>query len=1302
MDVEAGLAFACELEERDSSSRPSSAALRVSRLLQSNDISLDELKESTGGSRAEWSASHERSFEPAGGHSGSSAEANLLQGSASASRLNDSAASSALVATRPDEERECDRLHIHMHSHLRSPVEHSQAHAACGEATLQLRKAMAEQQFFDETRPRSQQSSAGRGMTKAGPTFHMHFHVHKHIHKAFVLSADGTGLKELKRQEGQDTPSSRGSLAGLEGKSASSPSIGLPNVVTTPPSSESKRSKPKPPKLQDVSHLPSIRPASETSSPVQAGSSTRVRTSPLVRFVPPPGEPESSSPLRSKLSWQSNDNPGGPQPLTRAVTVGPGTGLFDDTRLAAMDDLREMAVRAGHPAALANTQPTRLQSEKSSPLMGSQKSMKRRMMGGALTPAKAILRSPGNVMFGSKSMPATEFQLARTKSDNQETASDVAVEVQPPPPTDAAAVQPAMLPRLSSGAPLGTASDQPKSIMRQGSKQPRQGSKQPRQGSKMVEIEKEPRRTSSSQEHRRASREAMEAADVPTDGWMYVMGSQPSSSEGSARSNEDDEQKQAREQRSESRRAAREVYEKVVKAMKLDDVHRLRYHRSTLANRLQVGAKTQGFAPHELSWITKAFERYSTRATEISDDVLHQVCKHLGYLKAKEDVCKQLAESVSPFSSLTLEEFKAFMLKYAEWELKEHKKDFASVDTDKDGRVSVEELRTYVRQQGYTPFENLITELLQLVEATEEGGLDMEGFTYVKSIVLLTKGFTSDEVSELRLVFEHYAVTKESDQGEGEDKQRVLEIASLGHALLHIFGPQSDDLARRVAKTLGVPLDRQHQEEAQAYGEAPVGLDFVEFLLWGRQVRETELKEYQQQFELFDDDGSGRIDRDELTRMLFALGYTPLRKVVDELMEESDPNGDGIDFEEFVILMAFFRQKECFSNDDVAKLQASFDMFRGSSGSLTSYDLLCLMRHMGYIIEVHEAKRYMREVDYDGSNRMEFRGFLRLMVLQREADIVFIRDVFTDVCEWDVNTEQECFPATQVPWALSKLKYTPVEEMLAKVDAEYGPLPEFLSFEELLEVVDVCQKARQAKNRQNANLSAEEISRFHQFFAYYDSDDNNVIERGELGALLHDLGVPMATAEDQKAMLQMLEDSRQSAISTGIPANRCGKPGSPTLTFAVLIHLVRILRNKEEKKEVQIDFDIADETNFTAKEVSEFYTIFRHSATLEKGTGAFSGFPKAKHVTFEALRRLFPVLGVPMTPQLRAQLDRQIKSMGVKHGSLDFREFVLIMRWFLEETEGLSMERRMNFERQRQTLADNFANIQVMVNEVNP
>ena len=38
----------------------------------------------------------------------------------------------------------------------------------------------------------------------------------------------------------------------------------------------------------------------------------------------------------------------------------------------------------------------------------------------------------------------------------------------------------------------------------------------------------------------------------------------------------------------------------------------------------------------------------------------------------------------------------------------------------------------------------------------------------------------------------------------------VLEVASLGHALLHIFGPQSDDLARKIAKTLGVQLENNY------------------------------------------------------------------------------------------------------------------------------------------------------------------------------------------------------------------------------------------------------------------------------------------------------------------------------------------------------------------------------------------------------------------------------------------------------------------------------------------------------------
>ena len=44
-------------------------------------------------------------------------------------------------------------------------------------------------------------------------------------------------------------------------------------------------------------------------------------------------------------------------------------------------------------------------------------------------------------------------------------------------------------------------------------------------------------------------------------------------------------------------------------------------------------------------------------------------------------------------------------------------------------------------------------------------------------------------------------------------------------------------------------------------------------------------------------------------------------------------------------MMAFFRRKECFSNDDVLQLQIAFDKFDVSgSGSLTCYSLLCLMR----------------------------------------------------------------------------------------------------------------------------------------------------------------------------------------------------------------------------------------------------------------------------------------------------------------------------------------------------------------------
>jgi calcium-dependent protein kinase len=60
-------------------------------------------------------------------------------------------------------------------------------------------------------------------------------------------------------------------------------------------------------------------------------------------------------------------------------------------------------------------------------------------------------------------------------------------------------------------------------------------------------------------------------------------------------------------------------------------------------------------------------------------------------------------------------------------------------------------------------------------------------------------------------------------------------------------------------------------------------------------------------FNMFDTDGSGKIDNNEVTQLLQGdelLGLTS-KKAINQAMKEIDENGDGeIDFEEFKLMMA--------------------------------------------------------------------------------------------------------------------------------------------------------------------------------------------------------------------------------------------------------------------------------------------------------------------------------------------------------------------------------------------------------------
>ena len=83
-------------------------------------------------------------------------------------------------------------------------------------------------------------------------------------------------------------------------------------------------------------------------------------------------------------------------------------------------------------------------------------------------------------------------------------------------------------------------------------------------------------------------------------------------------------------------------------------------------------------------------------------------------------------------------------------------------------------------------------------------------------------------------------------------------------------------------------------------------LEFDEFCnLMERNMQDTNQEdELQEKFKLFDKDGNGFIDRDELKVVMCQLGEKLSEDDIDEMITDADKNGDGmIDYKEFVKYM---------------------------------------------------------------------------------------------------------------------------------------------------------------------------------------------------------------------------------------------------------------------------------------------------------------------------------------------------------------------------------------------------------------
>jgi calmodulin len=112
----------------------------------------------------------------------------------------------------------------------------------------------------------------------------------------------------------------------------------------------------------------------------------------------------------------------------------------------------------------------------------------------------------------------------------------------------------------------------------------------------------------------------------------------------------------------------------------------------------------------------------------------------------------------------------------------------------------------------------------------------------------------------------------------------------------------------------------------------------------GKAVAEDTLAEYKKAFNLFDKDGSGAIDADELGTVMKSLGVDTTPEEVAVMLETADADGSGeVDFNEFLALMTDnmgTEGEERLRNAKIAFWALQSYKFRAEDGSTSEW--LCI------------------------------------------------------------------------------------------------------------------------------------------------------------------------------------------------------------------------------------------------------------------------------------------------------------------------------------------------------------------------
>ena len=143
------------------------------------------------------------------------------------------------------------------------------------------------------------------------------------------------------------------------------------------------------------------------------------------------------------------------------------------------------------------------------------------------------------------------------------------------------------------------------------------------------------------------------------------------------------------------------------------------------------------------------------------------------------------------------------------------------------------------------------------------------------------------------------------------------------------------------------------------------------------ELSDEQKQEIREAFDLFDADGTGRIDAKELKVAMRALGFEPKKEEIKKLISDIDKDGSGnIDFNEFLQIMTV-KMSERDSKEEILKAFKLFD--DDDTGKISFHNLKRVAKELGENLTDEELQEMIDEADKDGDGEVNEAEFLRIM-----------------------------------------------------------------------------------------------------------------------------------------------------------------------------------------------------------------------------------------------------------------------------------------------------------------------------------